>query len=227
MLDTFMFVAFPYVALISLIIGVFYRFKYRPYGISAYSSQFLEQKKAFWGSLPWHIGVMIVFFFHLLALVTPEILRSITASDSSIIIVESVSLGAGILAFIGLLILFIRRILEDKLHVVTSKMDWIVILLVIVQIGIGISVAILHRWGAQWSIQTTTPYFWSIFKLNPNGAIMADMPILIKLHVFFAWFIVFLTPFSRLIHILTLPLEYYVRKPQIVIFNSRRKNNNL
>jgi nitrate reductase gamma subunit len=223
MLDTLLFVVFPYLAFATLIFGTIYRFKYRPYGISSLSSQFLEREGVFWGSMPWHIGILIVLLGHLLSFFAPNVLRTMTSTDQSVMIVEIIGLASAFLAFIGLFILLLRRLWERKLQIVTSKMDWFVLLLILVQIVFGILLAIMYRWGSQWSVQTTTPYFWSIILFSPKVSIMADMPFIVKAHVFFSWLFILIIPFSRLIHIFTIPLQYFTRRhPQIVIWNSKR-----
>ena len=53
-MDAFWFIAFPYLALV-LAIGVgIYRYHANRYSYSSLSSQLLENRKLFWGSVPWH-----------------------------------------------------------------------------------------------------------------------------------------------------------------------------
>ena len=73
-LNNFFFITFPYVAILIFFIGGFYRFFYKRYKVSSLSSQFLEGKKLFWGSVPFHFGLMVVFFGHLVAFLFPRTL---------------------------------------------------------------------------------------------------------------------------------------------------------
>ena len=65
-MDTFLFIALPYVALV-LAIGVgIYRYVTNSYTYSSLSSQILENRKLFWGSVPWHYGITLILLAHLL-----------------------------------------------------------------------------------------------------------------------------------------------------------------
>ena len=58
-MDAFLFIALPYMALV-LAIGVgIYRYVTNRYTYSSLSSQILENRKLFWGSVPWHYGITL------------------------------------------------------------------------------------------------------------------------------------------------------------------------
>ena len=60
MTDMILFGVFPYVA-VALMIGVgFYRYCVDRYSWSSQSSQFLESRVLFWGSVPWHYAILII-----------------------------------------------------------------------------------------------------------------------------------------------------------------------
>src|SRR3989304_2692805 len=71
-LNTLLFVAFPYVAIIVFVVGVAYRYRQKGFTVSSLSSQFLEGRSLFWGSVPFHIGVLVVFLGHLIAFLLPQ-----------------------------------------------------------------------------------------------------------------------------------------------------------
>jgi nitrate reductase gamma subunit len=54
--------------------------------------------------------------------------------------------------------------------------------------------------------------------------LVAPLPWLIKLHVFNFFLLLGIFPFSRLVHIVTLPLGYILRPWQIIIANKRTSN---
>ncbi|MEE9417674.1 MAG: respiratory nitrate reductase subunit gamma, partial [Acidimicrobiales bacterium] len=63
------------------------------------------------------------------------------------------------------------------------------------------------------------PYMWSLFKFQPDPSFVGPLPLVLKLHVlsFFGFLAVF--PFTRLVHIITLPLQYFFRPWQKVTAN--------
>jgi len=76
---TLAFVAVPYAAVVLAVVGTAYRFRYRKFTVSSLSSQLLERSKLYWGSIPFHWGILIILGGHLLALIIPA---SFTAWNS-------------------------------------------------------------------------------------------------------------------------------------------------
>ena len=67
-----LFVIFPYISLAIFIVVSIYRAVFRPFTISSLSSQLLERRKLYWGSISLHYGIIIVLLGHLLALILPR-----------------------------------------------------------------------------------------------------------------------------------------------------------
>ena len=63
-LNIVLFVAFPYVAVVTFVLGVVYRRQQKGFTVSSLSSQFLEGKVLFWGTIPFHIGLLVVLGGH-------------------------------------------------------------------------------------------------------------------------------------------------------------------
>ena len=51
------------------------------------------------------------------------------------------------------------------------------------------------------------------------------MPFVVKLHAFNAFFLVALFPFSRLVHVVSVPLSYLSRPYQVVVWYRERGNS--
>lgn len=223
MFDAFFFVGLPYVALLALVGGTAYRAHKLRFTNSALSSQFLESRTLVWGTIAWHIGIFIVLAGHALAILTPGLWRALTSNYAFLLTVEILGMAAAILALIGLGVLLLRRIASPKLQSVTTVADFAVLALLIAQVLIGLGVAVAHRWGAVWSTQTATPYLWSLLKLQPDVALVAALPPMMKLHLIGAWLIVLLIPFTRLVHMFFFPIGYVMRVPQKVVWATRRR----
>ncbi|OGI06507.1 MAG: respiratory nitrate reductase subunit gamma [Candidatus Melainabacteria bacterium RIFCSPLOWO2_02_FULL_35_15] len=221
--DYFLFVGLPYIALFSLIVGVIYRFNSDKYSISSLSSQFLEKEKLLWGSVPWHIGIIVILLGHIVAFTMPSFLHALVSNVRILYTFEAIGLTFALFALCGLVILFIRRLRNARIQAVTSNMDLVVLSLLTIQILLGILTSTLFRWGASWSTHTLAPYIQSIFLFRPDITYVTSMPLIVKLHIANAWLIILLIPFSRLVHIFALPLEYLFRLPQIVVWNSRKQ----
>jgi nitrate reductase gamma subunit len=116
-----------------------------------------------------------------------------------------------------------RRAIYQKIRVVTTPMDVILLALLLFQVGSGIGISLTYRWGTAWYVQIVSPYFLSLVKLDPNTQLMASMPLLVKLHALNAFLLVAIIPFTRLVHLLTLPIGYIWRPYQRVEWYDKKK----
>ena len=217
-MDGFFFGAFPYVALTIFVVGTIVRYR-GGFKYSSLSSQFLESKKFSSGSVPFHVGILVVFFAHLIAFVFP----SFTFGGTNLVIMETVMLAFSLMAILGLALLFFRRITTERVMMVTNKMDILIEVLLLIQFVIGVYIAVSLKWGSSWYASDMVPYLWSVFTFTPDVAAISATPLLIKLHVVFAFLIILLIPFSRLVHFLVAPLHYIFRPYQVVRWNWDRK----
>ena len=222
MMDSFFFVALPYLALVICVVGSIIRIKTAPMTYSALSSQFLESKSLVWGSVPWHIGIMLVIAGHLAAFVCPWWWQSLMAHREVLFVTEVVGLAASLACLAGLVVLTVRRLTAAKIQAVTTTMDLVVLALLIAQVLLGLAVAIHYKNGAAWVAGTATPYLWSLFTLQPSLEYIQDMPLAIKAHIVGAYLIILAIPFSRLIHMFAVPVQYLFRPPQNVVWNNAR-----
>jgi nitrate reductase gamma subunit len=90
--NTLLFLIFPYVSIIIAIEVTAYRSLYRPFTISSLSSQLLERKKLFWGSISFHWGIVIILAGHLLAVLFPKSLLLWTAVPLRMYLLEFIVL---------------------------------------------------------------------------------------------------------------------------------------
>ena len=87
---------------------------------------------------------------------------------------------------------------------------------------LGLWVALQFRWGASWYQYSVVPWLHSLFKLNPQVESVAVLPTVVKVHIVLGFGLIALFPFTRLVHIVTVPLTYLWRPYQVVIWNRRR-----
>lgn len=223
LLNNFLFIALPYIALTVFLIGTVYRYKGTKFKFSSLSSEFLEGKKLFWGSVPFHYGILVLFFGHLIAFLLPDAILSWNSSSLRLIILEVASFIFGLSALIGLFNLFVRRNTNARIEVVTNRMDLLIELILLVQIVFGLWIAFEFRWGSSWFASVLSPYLTSIFTLNPQIDAVSNMHWVIKIHIALAYIIVLLIPFTRLVHLLVYPLNYLWRPYQKVMWYWNRK----
>ena len=222
-IDNFILIVLPYLALATFLIGSIYRYRSRKFQVSSLSSQFLEGRKLFYGSVPFHWGVLFIFCGHLIAFLIPRTVLAWNSQPVRLLILEISAFIFGISMLVGLVKLFIRRYTTPRLYPVTNKMDFVVYVLLILQTFTGLWIAYNFRWGSSWFSTLLSPYLNSIFKLNPDITAVVLLPWTVKLHIAGAFIIIGILPFSRLIHMLVLPLNYIWRPYQQVMWYWDRK----
>ncbi len=221
MLDFTLFVVFPYLAIVfAVAIGVFRSVRDKT-AVSSFSSQFLEKEVLYHGSVPWHYGILIVLVAHGVALVFPRLWRLFGGSPLSLWGMEAVGLALGLMALTGLAVLMARRIFIARIRKVTSAMDWALEIVLILEVAMGVLVAITYRWGSQWYLSTAVPWVLSLLTLKPDTSFISSLPWLAKMHFFGAFVLIGVFPFGRLLHLATSRLSYLFRPYQVVIWQRR------
>ncbi len=219
----FLFIALPYLSITVFLIGTIYRYKKTKFKYSSLSSQFLEGKNLFWGSVPFHIGLLFLFCGHLIAFLIPNGVIAWNSQPLRLLILEVSAFAFALSACVGMIFLLYRRSSNVRIWAVTSKMDVAIELVIFIQIVLGVWVALGYPWGSSWFAAVLSPYLWSIFTLAPSIGAVSAMPLIIQLHISLAFVILFMIPFTRLVHVLVLPLHYTWRPYQRVLWNWDRK----
>jgi nitrate reductase gamma subunit len=217
-LDYFFFSAYPYVAIIVFLVGTTYRYRETGFKVTSLSAQFLEGKQGFWGTVPFHFGILMVFLGHMAAFLLPGSVLSWNSDPVRLITHEGLSFTFAVALAVGLVALIIRRMTHPRLKVVTTRMDYFVEFVLLTQVLLGCWIALGYRWGSSWFAADLSPYLWSILKLSPQTDAVVAMPIVIKAHIVGAFSILLIFPFTRLIHIVVAPFHYLWRPYQVVIW---------
>lgn len=221
MWDTFWFAVIPYIAVALAVAGSIARYRLDRFSYSSQSSQFLENRLLFWGSNAWHYGIVLVLLAHITALAFSGAWADLVADPTRLYTLEVVGLSLSLLAFFGLVLLTVRRLTNRRLLHVTTPMDWTLLVVLLVQVGLGIYVALAYRWGSDWYVHTAVPWLESLVKLQPETQTITILPWAVKLHALGGFLLLALFPFTRLVHIVTVPLTYLWRPQQVVIWNRR------
>jgi nitrate reductase gamma subunit len=211
-----LFVVLPYAAALLFAVGTVERYRRHQYSVTSLSSQFLEGRRHFWALMPFHLGLLAVLAAHLVWLVAPAAVQWWNAEPARLYVVELVVLACGLTALIGYLGVGLRRAADARLRLVTSAADWVVYALLLAQIVLGVLIAVRHPWGSGWFVTIAAPYLWSLLRFHPDITAIVAMPHLVLAHVVLAWLLLAIFPFSRLVHVLSVPNPYLWRPPQVV-----------
>lgn len=215
MSNQFLWVIFPYLCMAIFVVGHIFRYRNDQFGWTAKSSEFVEKKQLMIGSLLFHIGIIPVIAGHIAGLGIPkEWTRMVGISD------EMYHMGAiwgggffGVVTFLGMLILTSRRITLKRVRKLSSVSDMIVnlLLLFIVFIGmysvIGTSIT-QPDFDYRDSISI---WFRSLLIFRPDASFMSAVPLAFQLHLLSGFLIFAMWPFTRLVHVWSVPLNYVGR----------------
>src|SRR3989337_774313 len=218
LINNFLFIALPYVAIVVFLVGAIHRYRATGFKVSSLSSQFLDGGGIYIFAVLFHWGILVVFLGHVIAFLFPEATLAWHSNAARLIAGEIVIFTFGLGVLIGLTALFIRRITHARIRLVTSRMDTVIELVLLAQIGFGLWIALGYRWGYYWFASDLSPYLWSILKLNPRIEAVSAMPWVIKTHIVGAFLILGMIPFTRLVHFLVAPFHYIWRPYQRVIW---------
>lgn len=216
-----LFQIYPYVALVVCVVGCFLRFDREPFSVRSKSSQFFGYCPTFLiGINAFHLGILAILAGHFVGLLTPEWLYH--AFGLTAVLKQKIAMLAGgvfgLVCLFGLVILLHRRLTQPRVQVNSSFADTAVLVLLLLQLlmGLGtIPVSAQHPDGS--SMIALANWAQSIAYLQPGAAEYVQPEALIfKLHILLGLTLVMLTPFTRLIHVVSAPLGYVVRRYQLV-----------
>ncbi len=220
MIDYFLFQIFPYIAIIVFLLGSILRFDRDPYSWRSKSSQLLRRKQLIIGSILFHLGILVILGGHAVGLLTPiAVFDALGISHGAKQILAITAGGiAGVLCFIGLLMLLHRRLFDPRIRINSSFADIMVLVLLLAQLTLGmltIPVSMHHLDGhemvkfMEWAQHIVT------FR---GGAYeyIADVALVFKAHITLGLFLLVIFPFTRLVHALSAPVGYVFRPYQIV-----------
>ncbi|MCP4224093.1 MAG: respiratory nitrate reductase subunit gamma, partial [Actinomycetia bacterium] len=100
-----LFAVFPYVAVALAVIVTIVRWRQHPFSVSSLSSQLLESRRLYWGSVSFHWGLVLVLVGHLLALIVPQGFEIWNGAPLRLYLLEATGLALGLWAAFGLGIL--------------------------------------------------------------------------------------------------------------------------
>ena len=221
MWDTLLFAVIPYVAVVIAIVGGIARYRMDRFSYSSQSSQFLESRALFWGSVFWHYGILLILGAHILAVMFWDPWSVLVGDPNRLYTLEVIGLALSLIALAGLAVLIVRRLAVRRVASVTSTMDWVLLIVLAAQVILGVWISLGYRWGSDWYLYTIVPWIHSLFKLNPQVEYVVNLPIVVKTHVVLGFALIALFPFTRLVHVVTYPVTYLWRSYQLVVWNRR------
>lgn len=138
-LNTLIFGIYPYIALVVLIVGTWARYDHGQFTWRAQSSQMLSKKNMVLASVLFHVGILVIFFGHLVGLLTPHFLYEpfMTAGTKQVMAIVVGGI-AGVMCLVGGVMLAHRRLTDPRVKASSTFADNMIIVVLVVQVVLGL-----------------------------------------------------------------------------------------
>lgn len=215
-LNQFAFGIYPYICLAVFVIGNILRFDHGQYSWRSGSSQLLRRKQLVLGSILFHVGILIIFFGHLVGLLTPIWVFDMLGIGHGAKQVLAIVVGglAGIMCLVGILLLIHRRLFDARIRITSSFGDTAILLILFVQLLLGLStifISLRHLDGAE--MVKFMGWAQRILTFRSGAAeLVSDVHPIFKAHLVLGLTIFLVFPFTRLVHMLSAPIWYLNRR---------------
>ena len=214
-MNEFLFGIYPYIAATVFLLGSLFRYDRDQYTWKASSSQLLSTKGMRIGSNLFHVGIILLFFGHLVGLLTPHsVYEHFISAENKQIMAMTAGGIFGTLCFIGMVILIHRRLTNPRIRATTKFSDIFILLLLFVQLCLGLltlPASAQHMDGS--SMIALANWAQHIVTFRPGAAAyLLHEPLIFKLHIFLGLTMFLVFPFTRLVHVWSAPAKYVFRK---------------
>ena len=216
-MNEFLWVVYPYLCLTVLVVGTLARYNYDQIGWTSKSSELLEKRMLRTGSLLFHWGIIFVFFGHVAGLLVPiEVYQAIGISERMYHLGAMVMGGiTGLMTLAGLALLLLRRLGVKRVLRNTAPADWVALGFLIATVAMGLLMTLgYNATHLPYEYRTTVgPWIRGVLLLHPDARLMSQVPLILQIHILTALGLFAVSPFTRLVHVWSLPLAYLRRAP--------------
>jgi nitrate reductase gamma subunit len=213
-LNEFLFGIYPYIVLTVMIVGTILRYDRDQYSWKADSSQLLRSKDMRVGNNLFHVGIILLFFGHLVGLLTPESVYHLVMTAA---FKQKMAMTAGgifgTLCFIGMTMLLKRRLFDERIRATSKTSDIVILLVLYIQLILGlitIPYSAQHPDGSSMIALANWAQHIVTFRSGAAEFILEEAWVF-KAHLFLGMTIVLMFPFTRLVHVLSAPVKYLFR----------------
>ncbi len=220
-MSTLLWVVYPYLCLSVFVLGHIWRYRYDQFGWTTRSSQLYERRLLRWASPMFHFGILAVFLGHVMGLGIPKSWTDAVGMSEAMYHALAISIGtvAGVCTVLGMVLLIYRRRTVGPVFSATTRMDkaMYLVLAIVILLGMWNTIAgsILNLGGEYDYREGVSIWFRGIFRFDLHPDLMAAAPLGFQLHGILAMFLFALWPFTRLVHVFSVPLGYLFR-PYVV-----------
>ncbi|MCU5774815.1 respiratory nitrate reductase subunit gamma [Erwiniaceae bacterium BAC15a-03b] len=218
-LTSFFFDIYPYLAGTVFLVGSWLRYDYGQYSWRAGSSQMLDKKGMRLASNLFHIGIIGIFFGHIVGMLTPhwmyEAFLPVEVKQKLAMIAGGF---CGLLTLVGGALLLKRRLTHVRVRATSSFGDIGILTLLVIQASLGlltIPFSAQHMDGSE--MMKLVGWAQAVVTFQGGASAHLDgVAWIFRVHMVLGMTLFLLFPFCRLVHIWSAPVEYLTRRYQLV-----------
>lgn len=218
-LNQLAFQIYPYIAMAVFFIGSWARYDKAMYTWRTGSSQMLSDKGMRLGSNLFHIGVLMVLGGHLVGLLTPHaVYEHVISTPHKQLLAMVVGGVFGAMCLVGLCILLWRRLTNPRIRATGSFADTLVLLLLLAQLLLGLSsifISAQHLDGSEMLLMAEWAQHIVTLRWGAADYILG-VHWIYKAHIVLGMTLFLVAPFTRLVHVWSIPVGYLWRPYQVV-----------
>jgi nitrate reductase gamma subunit len=214
--DILLWIIFPYVAAAIGLLGLWWRYRVDQFGWTSASTQLFEHKILGWAGPAFHYGALAAIGGHVIGMFLPlSATNSVGITEAFYRWFAGIAGGvSGAVCLAGFFGLIYRRASNARVRRTTTRTDIFAYALLTFLIGLGSYMTFRH------TLFTANPYnyresvaiWWrSLFYLHPDVDVVKDASLPYQVHAIVAWAFWAVLPFSRLVHMFSIPLQYLGR----------------
>ena len=216
----FLFGIYPYLAGAIFLVGSWIRFDRDQYSWKAGSSQMLSSRHFIKANNRFHIGILLLFFGHLVGLLTPPTVYHALGLSTQAKQILAMGFGGvfGVYCFLGMKVLVKRRLTNPRVRATSRFSDIFILLLIFIQLILGLLTLFAsadHLDGSQMLLMAEWAQRIVTFRSGASDLLL-NVGLIYKLHIVIGLTMFLCFPFTRLVHIWSAPIWYLGRRYQIV-----------
>jgi len=213
-INQFFFGIYPYIAITVFFLGSLLRYDRDQYTWKASSSQLLRKKDMRLGSNLFHIGIIALFFGHFMGLLTPHWAYHFMMSAGTKQMVAMTAGGIfGLICLVGMILLIRRRIFDARIKATSQATDLPILLILFVQLVLGlltIPFSAQHLDGSSMLALASWAQHLVTFQGDAASFVIGEA-FIFKIHLVLGLTIFLVFPFTRLVHVWSVPIQYLTR----------------
>lgn len=211
-INNFLFTYFPHIAIAVFWFGTITRFRYANRKIQAKSTQFLSKKNVTWSNNFFHYGIIAVFMGHLTLFLPEEIYHLVMTTETKRLIALSFGTLFGSVAVLGMLVLLLRRLTNERVKYNSVFHDYFILSLLIVEATLGLMSVGTTAASSVEKYAALGEWAQKIITFQPDASsLIASHSIIYKAHIFVGLLIIMIFPYTKLMHLVVYPFTYMLR----------------